>query len=114
MATRFNDIIYPRRQLVENKFSVLKRKFSGDLKARKFLIQTKEIARKMIVRNLHRFLQFLIVEVFYSAHFSAHFKHLRSTIATRLLFIRITQAKGHRAVQAVVLIKNKPMQPDQE
>jgi len=114
MTTRFNDIIYPRRQLVENKFSVLKRKFSGDLKARKFLIQTKEIARKMIVRNLHRFLQFLIVEVFYSAHFSAHFKHLRSTIATRLLFIRITQAKGHRAVQAVVLIKNKPMQPDQE
>jgi len=67
MATRFNDIIYPRRQLVENKFSVLKRKFSGDLKARKFLIQTKEIAGKMIVCNLHRFLQFLIVEVFYSA-----------------------------------------------
>jgi len=66
MATRFNDIIYPRRQLVENKFSVLKRKFSGDLKARKFLIQTKEIAGKMIVCNLHRFLQFLIVEVFYS------------------------------------------------
>lgn len=66
MATRFNDIIYPRRQFVENKFSVLKRKFSGDLKARKFLIQTKEIAGKMIVCNLHRFLQFLIVEVFYS------------------------------------------------
>ena len=64
MARQFNDIIYPRRQLVENKFSVLKRKFNGDLKARRFLIQMKEIANKMIVCNIHRFLQFLIVEVF--------------------------------------------------
>ena len=44
MACQFNDIIYPRRQLVETKFSVLKRKFGGDLKARKFRIQIKEIA----------------------------------------------------------------------
>jgi transposase len=67
MACQFNDNIYPRRQLVENKFSVLKRKFSGDLKARRYLIQMKEIANKMIVCNLHRFLQFLIIEVFYRA-----------------------------------------------
>ena len=67
MAHHFNDVVYPRRQLVENKFSVLKRKFSGDLKARKFLIQTKEIAGKMIVCNIHRLLQFLIVKVFYRA-----------------------------------------------
>jgi len=51
MAQHFNDTIYPRRQLVENKFSVLKRKFNGDLKARRFLIQMKEIANKMIVCN---------------------------------------------------------------
>jgi hypothetical protein len=69
MARQFNDTIYPRRQLVENKFSVLKRKFSGDLKARRFRIQMKEIANKMIVCNLHRFLQFLIVKVFYRADF---------------------------------------------
>jgi hypothetical protein len=67
MAYQFNHIIYPRRQLVENKFSVLKRKFSGDLKARKFPIQMKEIANKMIVCNIHRFLQFLVVKVFYRA-----------------------------------------------
>jgi len=67
MACQFNDSIYPRRQLVENKFSVLKRKFNGDLKARTYLIQMKEIANKMIVCNLHRFLQFLIVGVFYRA-----------------------------------------------
>ena len=67
MARQFNDIVYPRRQLVENKFSVLKRKFNGDLKARKFLIQMEEIAGKMIVCNIHRFLQFLLVKVFYRA-----------------------------------------------
>jgi len=52
MAQQFNDTIYPRRQLVENKFSVLKRKFNGDLKARIFRIQIKEIANKMIVSSL--------------------------------------------------------------
>jgi len=67
MARQFNNIVYPRRQLVENKFSVLKRKFSGDIKARRFRIQMKEIANKMIVCNLHRFLLYLSVEVFYRA-----------------------------------------------
>lgn len=66
-AQWFNHSIYPHRQLVETKFSVLKRKFSGDLKARKFLIQLKEIANKMIVCNIHWFLQFFFVEVFYRA-----------------------------------------------
>ncbi len=46
MTQQFNDIMYPRRQIVETKFSALKRKFSGNLKARRFLIQTKEIANK--------------------------------------------------------------------
>jgi hypothetical protein len=67
MAQQFDDIRYRRRQLVENKFSILKRKFSGELKARKFIIQLKEIAGKMIVCNIHRFLQFLAIEVFYRA-----------------------------------------------
>ena len=67
MAHQFNDVVYPRRQIVENKFSVLKRKFSGDLKAQRFLIQMKEIANKMIVCNIHRFLKFLMVKVFYRA-----------------------------------------------
>jgi hypothetical protein len=67
MALQFDDVRYRKRQLVENKFSVLKRKFSGDLKARRFSIQLKEIASKMIICNIHRFLQFLIIEVFYRA-----------------------------------------------
>jgi len=49
MALQFDNVRYRKRQLVENKFSVLKRKFSGDLKARIFVIQKKEIAGKMIV-----------------------------------------------------------------
>jgi len=77
MARQFNDRIYPRRQLVETKFSVLKRKFNGDLKARKFRIQIKEIATKMIVCNLHWFLQFLILEVFYRAQISIIFRQIR-------------------------------------
>jgi len=65
MAQPFNDVVYPGRQLVENQISVLKRKFDGDLNARIFRIQTKEIAFKMIVCTIHRFLRFLMVKVFY-------------------------------------------------
>ncbi len=46
MACQFNTSIYPRRQLVENRFSVVKIKFNRDLKPGKFLIQRKEIATK--------------------------------------------------------------------
>ena len=69
MACQFDGEKYRKRQHVENRFSVLKRKFSGDLKARRYLIQMKEIANKMIVCNLHRFLLFHIVELFYRAVF---------------------------------------------
>ena len=67
MASQFDYEKYGQRQHAENRFSVLKRKFSGDLKARRFLVQKKEIASKMIVCNLHTFLLFLIIEVFYRA-----------------------------------------------
>jgi hypothetical protein len=67
MVLKADDPRYRQRQLVETMFSVLKRKFSGDLKARLFRIQMKEIANKMIVCNIHRFLQFLFIEVFYRA-----------------------------------------------
>jgi hypothetical protein len=69
MAQHFDDARYRKRQLVENMFSVLKRKFSGDLKGRLFAIQEKEIAGKMIVCNIHMFFQFLIIQVFYRAKF---------------------------------------------
>jgi hypothetical protein len=52
MAQQFGDERYGRCQLVENRFSFLKRKFSGDLKVRGYPILMKEIANKMIVCNL--------------------------------------------------------------
>jgi hypothetical protein len=55
MTLQFDNVRYRKRQLVENRFSVLKRKFSGDLKARILATQKKEIAGKMIVCNIHRF-----------------------------------------------------------
>jgi hypothetical protein len=67
MALQFDATIYPRRQIIENKFSVLKRNFGGDLIARIFLNQKIEIAGKMVVCNIHRHLLFEIVEVFDSA-----------------------------------------------
>ena len=67
MALHFDDVRYRKRQLVENMFSVLKRKFSGYLKERIYALQKKEIYGKMIVCNIHRFLQFLVSEVFYRA-----------------------------------------------
>lgn len=78
MALQFDDVRYRKRQLVENKFSVLKRKFSGDLKARIFAIQKKEIAGKMIVCNIHRFLQFLVIEVFYRAEIFLKSSYIQS------------------------------------
>jgi hypothetical protein len=73
MARQFDSTRYPKRQIVETKFSVLKRKFSGDLKARIFLIKMKEIAGKMIVCNIHRYLQFFILKVFYRAIFTTSY-----------------------------------------
>jgi len=63
MAIKFDEARYRRRQRVENRFSVLKRTFSGDLNGRKFIVQMKEIANKMIVYNILQFLQFLAIEV---------------------------------------------------
>ena len=67
MVLRADDPRYRKRQLVETIFSVLKRKFGSDLKARIFLVQMKEITNKMIVCNLHRLLLVLIIELFYRA-----------------------------------------------
>jgi hypothetical protein len=70
MVLNFDKIRYGKRQLVETRFSVLKKRFGGDLKTRIFPVQIKEISGKMIVCNIHRFLQFLVIEVFYTANFS--------------------------------------------
>jgi hypothetical protein len=70
MVLRSDDPKYRRRQLVETTFSVLKRKFGGDLKAKKYAIQMKEITCKIIVYNIHKFSFWFIIEDFYRAEIS--------------------------------------------
>ena len=69
MAQQFNGDIYPRRQIVENKFSVLKRKFGESFKARIYRLQVKEIKIKVILYNLSRmittFAFFILFKEFY-------------------------------------------------
>jgi hypothetical protein len=60
------------RNKVETAFSVLKRRFGGDPKARKYRYQVKEIKIKLILHNLTKVPQavgvVLIVEEFNRAH----------------------------------------------
>jgi hypothetical protein len=69
IARQFNGVVYPRRQVAENKFSVLKRKFGEALKVRIYRLQIKEIKINVILYNLSRMittLSFLvIIEEFY-------------------------------------------------
>jgi hypothetical protein len=67
MTDHFDDVRYRRRVLVETKFSVLKRRFGSDLKARQYQIQRKEIAIKIILANLDRIIIFIRTKGFYRA-----------------------------------------------
>jgi len=98
MALQFDDVRYRKRQVVENTFSVLKRKFSGDLKARILATRKKVIAGKMIVCYIHRFLQFLVIEVYYRAHFLIIFHgkilvHILSYIVEKFSLISFTTTR---------------------
>ena len=64
MTDNFDDVRYRRRVLVETKFSVLKRRFGSDLKSRKYQIQRKEIACKIILANLDRVILFVWIKGF--------------------------------------------------
>ncbi|TGC09107.1 hypothetical protein CUN85_06960 [Methanolobus halotolerans] len=55
MVKEFDEELYHNRSLVETMFSVLKRKYGDNLKARKFRNQVKEIKIKQIVNNLGRY-----------------------------------------------------------
>jgi hypothetical protein len=52
MVKEFDEGLYHNRSLVETTFSVLKRKYGEELKARKYRNQVKEIKIKLIVNNL--------------------------------------------------------------
>jgi len=72
LARSFDEITYHQRNKVETVFSVIKRKFGEDLKARKFRLQVKEIKLKIILYNISRMIfslsLLLLIEEFYRAH----------------------------------------------
>lgn len=73
IARQFNGVVYPRRQVAENKFPVLKRKSGEALKVRIYRLRIKEIKINVILYNLSRMittLSFLVlIEEFYRADF---------------------------------------------
>jgi transposase len=63
MFVDFDADRYRERNKVETAFSVLKRRFGGDLKARKYRYQVKEIKSKLILHNLTKAPQSVVVVV---------------------------------------------------
>jgi hypothetical protein len=61
LSKYFDQQIYPRRNLVETAFSVLKRKFGDCLKSRKYRNQVKEIKIKLILYNISKIPQLFFV-----------------------------------------------------
>ena len=54
MILEFDEELYHNRNMAETMFSVLKRKYGEEIKARKYWNQVKEIKLKLIVHNLGR------------------------------------------------------------
>jgi len=63
MYTSFDSKRYAERNKVETTSSVIKRKFGEGLKARKFWYQVKEIKIKLILHNLTKAIQAIVVVV---------------------------------------------------
>jgi quaternary ammonium compound-resistance protein SugE len=57
MIDEFEEILYHCRNLVETMFSVLKRKYGEEVKARKYWNQAKEVKLKLLVHNLDRYVK---------------------------------------------------------
>ena len=71
LARTFDKDLYHRRNLVETTFSVLKREYGENVRARIYRNQAKEIKVRIVVYNLGRYakkeLCFILVEEFYMA-----------------------------------------------
>jgi transposase len=61
--TNFDQERYRERNKVETAFSVLKRRFGEELKARKYWYQVKEIESKVILHNLTKAGQAVVIVV---------------------------------------------------
>jgi hypothetical protein len=61
MVREFNRELYHNRNLVETMFSVLKRKYSEEIRAKRYWNQLKEVKFKLLVHNLDRYVKVILV-----------------------------------------------------
>ena len=61
MEREFNRELYHNRNLVETMFSVLKRKYSEEIRAKGYWNQLKEVKFKLLVHNLDRYVKVILV-----------------------------------------------------
>ncbi|NPE32045.1 IS5 family transposase, partial [Methanococcoides sp. SA1] len=61
MIWEFDEELYHNRNLVETMFSVLKRKYGEEIRAKKYWNQLKEIKFKLLVHNLDRYVQVIFI-----------------------------------------------------
>jgi predicted enzyme involved in methoxymalonyl-ACP biosynthesis len=61
MEREFNRELYHNRNLVETMFSVLKRKYGEEIRAKMYWNQLKEIKFKLLVHNLDRYVKVILV-----------------------------------------------------
>jgi predicted enzyme involved in methoxymalonyl-ACP biosynthesis len=60
MVWEFDRELYHNRNLVETMFSVLKRKYGEEVRAKKYWNQLKEVKFKMLVHNLDRYVKVIL------------------------------------------------------
>jgi transposase len=61
MEREFNRELYHNRNLVETMFSVLKRKYGEEIKAKRYRNQSKEVKLKLLVHNLDRHVKVVLI-----------------------------------------------------
>jgi predicted enzyme involved in methoxymalonyl-ACP biosynthesis len=61
MVWDFDKDLYHNRNLVETIFSVLKRKYGEEIRAKRYWNQLKEIKFKLLVHNLDRYVKVILV-----------------------------------------------------
>jgi hypothetical protein len=61
MLWEFDEELYHNRNLVETMFSVLKRKYGEEIRAKKYWNQVKEVKFKLLVHNLDRYVKVIFI-----------------------------------------------------
>ncbi len=61
MVWEFDEELYHKRNLVETMFSVLKRKYSEEIRAKKYWNQVKEVKLKLLVHNLDMYVKVVLI-----------------------------------------------------